>query len=53
MHPGGYHWVVQLERQGVYKAQCTGWNFVVDNYSKRTVKFLDLEEAIFYCRQMG
>jgi len=45
--------VVQLERQAVFKIPSTGWTYVSDNHSKRSAKFIDLEEAIFYCRKMG
>ena len=53
LRPGGYRWVVQLERKAVFKVPSTGWTYVSDTQSKRDVKFIDLEEAIFYCRKMG
>ena len=49
----GYQWVVQLERQAVFKDPDMGWTIVSDPFSKRDMFFSDLEQAIFYCRQMG
>lgn len=53
VQPKGYRWVVQLERQAVFKNPVMGWTLVSDPFSKRVVKFKDLEAAIFYCREMG
>jgi len=51
--PKQKNWIVQYERQGIFKNQHMAWTFVTDTQSKRPVRFHDLEHAIEYTREMG
>jgi len=51
--PKENHWILQFERQGIWKNPNKGWTFSNDTQSKRPVRFKTVEEAIIYCRQLG
>ena len=42
-----------MERKAVYKTPAMGWTYNNDSQSKRTVYFKEMEDAVFYCREMG
>jgi len=47
------NWVIQYERQGIWKNPNMGWTYTSDTQSRRPVFFKELEEALAYCRELG
>lgn len=49
----GYTWIIEYERQAIWKNNHSGWTYVSDSMSKRNLHFTTLEKAISYCTTNG